>query len=50
MEALRDSELEVLPEGGKTMITTCSHKPNTPLSELLYLLQYPWIEVYISWL
>jgi hypothetical protein len=34
----------------KTMMTTCSRKPDIPLSELLYLLQYPWIEVYISWL
>jgi hypothetical protein len=32
------------------MITTCSRKPYIPLSELLYLLQYPWIEVYIGWL
>jgi hypothetical protein len=34
----------------KTMTTTCSSKPNIPLSELLYLLQYPWVEVYISWM
>ena len=50
MEALRDSELEVLPGGGEDMITTCSRKPDIPLSELLYLLQYPWIEAYINWL
>jgi hypothetical protein len=30
--------------------TPCSPKPDIPLSELLYLLKYPWIEIYISWL
>jgi hypothetical protein len=50
MEALRDSELEVLLEGGEDYDTTCSHKSDIPLSKLLYLLEYPWIEVYINWL
>jgi hypothetical protein len=34
----------------KTMTIACSSKPDIPLSQLLYLLQYPWIEVYISWM
>jgi hypothetical protein len=55
MEALidtrRDSKLEVSPRRReKTMMTACSSKPDIPPSEPLYLLQYPWVGVYIKWM
>jgi hypothetical protein len=46
MEALRDSELEILPKG-EDYDDRLFQQPDIPLLEPLYFLQYPWVGVYI---
>jgi hypothetical protein len=49
MQALQDPELEVLPKWReKTMMITCSSKPDIPLHEPVYRLQYPWVGAYMQ--